>query len=383
MLPTRPGEELEPGLRFSRSSTELGLRLTFLVKDEVEVHVEVNPIEDELKFAVRTKRLGLAYRTGGAEHVDQKLGLRVCEAVARAIQRREHEVLARLARDADASVQLEGTTRIREIRVSRILELAGTPDARFYTLSPYVGCLIGCRFCYAQSRLNPIRSLLHQPKLRWGSYVDVRVNAAEVLAEALRALPRRPIKFCPIVSDPYQAVEQRAQVTRRCIEVLRDAEDPPPSMVMTRSSLILRDFDLITETPRIWVGASIPTIDDEVRKHFEPRAASIPERLEMLRRFKRAGVKRCVIVQPMLPGNITALADGLAEVVESVSIGVLRGEQGAEEDFAEAEYSHCRDEAWQRDAALELKEALEGRGVSVWLSELPPEVAAWRPQGSP
>ena len=150
-------------------------------------------------------------------------------------------------------------------------------------------------------------------------------------------------------------------------------------MVMTRSTLILRDLELIRDAGQVWVGASIPTLDDEVRAHFEPRAASIPERLDMLRQFKQAGVPRVVVVQPMLPGDPIALADRLAEVVESVSIGVLRGELGAEQDFADPRFQHARSESWQHETALALRDALIERGVDVWLTELPPAVAAWRP----
>jgi DNA repair photolyase len=143
---------------------------------------------------------------------------------------------------------------------------------------------------------------------------------------------------------------------------------------MTRSTLILRDLDVLRRIPEVWVGASIPTLDDDVRKHFEPRAASVPERLDMLREFKRAGVKRCVVVQPMLPGDPIALADALADVVESVSIGVLRGELGADKDFADPRYAHSRDEEWQRQSAFALRDALVERGVDVWVSELPPQL---------
>nr|WP_255216569.1 radical SAM protein [Pseudenhygromyxa sp. WMMC2535] len=376
MRPTEPGEELAPGLRFVRASTELGLRLTFLVDGRHEVHVELSPLEQSPKYAARSEYLAFGYRHGGAERVDQKLGLRVCQAVARHVGAREAEVLGQLGADAEAAQDEEGSARLREIEISRLLELAGDPGQRFYTLSPYVGCLIGCRFCYAQTRLDPMRSLLRLPQVRWGSYVDVRINAAEVLAEELRSLPRYPIKFCPIVSDPYQAVEKRFEVTRRCLEVIRDAPEPPPALVMTRSTLMLRDLELIRESPSVWVGASIPTIDDEVCAHFEPRAAPASERLAMLRTFKQAGVRCWVVVQPMLPGNTDAFADALAEVVDSVSIGVLRGEHGAEQDFADPRFAAARDEDWQRDQAFALRDALEARGVAVWAGELPPSLLA-------
>lgn len=376
MQPIAPGQELEPGLRFTNASTELGLRLSFVVNDTDEVHVEIAPRELGLEYAARTERLSLAYRDGGADHVDQRVGFRVCNRVAAHVAAREAEVLEALANDAEAAAAAaEGSARIREIRGTRLLELAGTPGKRFYTLSPYLGCLIGCRFCYAQSRLDPMRTLLRLPQIPWGSYVDVRVNAPELLERELRELPRHVIKFCPIVSDPYQAVEKRFAVTRRCLEVIAAADDPPPTLIMTRSTLMLRDLDVLQRIPEAWVGASIPTLDDAVRQHFEPRAASIPERLDMLRQFKQAGVRRCVVVQPMLPGDPIELANALAEVVESVSIGVLRGELGAHEDFSDPRYSHARDEAWQRREAFALRDALEERGVEVWVSELPPQLS--------
>jgi DNA repair photolyase len=374
MQPLQVGDELEPGLRFTNASTELGLRLSFVVHERDEVHVEVGPRSLGLKFAARSERLSFAYRDGGADHVDQKLGFRVCQSVAAHVGMREAEVLERLETDAEAVAATEGSARIREIQGTRLLELAGVPGKRFYTLSPYLGCLIGCRFCYAQSRLDPMRALLRLPQIPWGSYVDARVNAPQLLERELRELPRHVIKFCPIVSDPYQAVEKRYQLTRGCLEVIAAADDPPPTLIMTRSTLILRDLDVLRQIPEAWVGASIPTLDDDVRKHFEPRAASVPERLEMLREFKRAGVKRCVVVQPMLPGDPIALAEALAQVVESVSIGVLRGELGADKDFADPRYAHARDEEWQRQSAFALRDALVERGVDVWVSELPPQL---------
>jgi DNA repair photolyase len=120
------------------------------------------------------------------------------------------------------------------------------------------------------------------------------------------------------------------------------------------------------------VGVSIPTIDDGVRAHFEPRAASIPERLAVLDAFRDAGVSTIAVVQPQLPGPVDALADALAARVGSVSLGVLRGEQNAEALFDVAEYRIARGEAWQDAQALALRDALAVRGIPTWTGELPP-----------
>lgn len=374
VAPATVGDALAPGVHLRGASTELGFRITVLVDGRHEVHVEVSPRAPGQPHAARTDKLAFTYRSGGAERVDPQAGMRACRAVAAAAAPRESAVLSALAEEGRGEA-----SRIREVEVTRLLELAGTPERRFYTLSPYVGCLIGCRFCYAQSRLDPMRGVIRLPQVPWGSYVDVRVNAPEVLAAELRERERLPIKFCPIVSDPYQAIERRVGLTRRCLEVLAAVPDPPPVMIMTRSDLILRDLDLLRALPEAWAGASIPTLDDRVRAHFEPRAASIPARFAMLRALREAGIRRGVVVQPMLPGPLEPLADALAEHVDSVSLGVLRGEHGAVADFADPRYQHAGDEAWQKERAFALRDALIARGVTVWLSELPPEIEAWRP----
>ncbi len=145
-------------------------------------------------------------------------------------------------------------------------------------------------------------------------------------------------------------------------------------LVLTRSKLVTRDADLLASLPGAWVGASIPTLDDETRRHFEPRAASIPERFEALATLRRAGARTFAVVQPLLPGSIEALADALAEAVSSVSIDVLRGEEQSAADFDDPRYSAARTDAWQRARAEELVAALAARGVPVWPGELPPEL---------
>lgn len=379
--PTRVGDELIPGATLVGASTELGPRLTFACRGQ-EIHVEVAPISPDRPSAARSGRLMFSYRAGTQDaRVDSKAALALCQAVARAAAPREARVLDDIARAAAAAAEAgEGSVRVREVRVDRLLEPAGSREGRFYTLSPYVGCLIGCRFCYAQSRVGLVRELSGLSPAPWGSYVDVRINAAEVLARELAELSSttgatpRAIKFCPIVSDPYQAVERRYGVTRRCLEAIRDAPRPPPTMVLTRSRLLERDVDVLAGIPDARAGVSIPTVDDAVRAHFEPRGASVTDRLDLLRAVRRAGAATFAVVQPLLPGPVDALADALAETVGSVSIDVLHGVEGAAEEFGAAEFAETSSQAWQIERALALQAALQERGVPVWRGELPPDL---------
>lgn len=371
LAPAELGDEVVPGARLTGASTELGPRLTFDV-DGDDVHVDVEPVNPQRPSAARSGRLMFSYRSSGAHRVDPRVGLALCRAVAAIAKSREDAVLGALAAAVQASRESpDEPTRVREITVQRLLEPAGTPRKRHYTLSPYVGCLIGCRFCYAQGRVLVARTLEGLPDVPWGSYVDVRVNAPEVLARELEELPPGPLKFCPIVSDPYQAVERRYGITRRCLEVIRDARAPRPVMVLTRSQLILRDAELLGSIPDAWGGVSIATVDDDVRRHFEPRGATVAERFAILRALRAAGVTTFAVVQPLLPGSITDLADALADAVTSVSIEVLHGVEGAEDDFAAPAYRESKEAAWQMSRALELEAALQARGIAAWRGELP------------
>jgi DNA repair photolyase len=373
VAPLRPGDALVDGWTLVGASTELGLRLSFAPADAPAhpcLHVELAPADAPGRFAVATARLHLSYRSPAATPVPSTVGLRVCEAVAARVRANEGPVLDALAQQV-AAAPSDGP-RIREVSVERVLEPAGDPSAPFDTLSPYVGCLVGCRFCYAQSRLAPLRRLLRLPPAPWGSYVDVRVDAPAVLRQELRGRPPRPIKLCPIVADPYQAVEQRYRLTRACLDVLLAATPSPPVLVLTRMAALAEDLPRLGRLPRAFVGVSLPTVDDEVRRHFEPRAASVAQRLALLEQVRAAGVHAIAVVQPLLPGPHAALVDALAARADSVSIDVLRGEEEAGPLFDDPRYAAAREGAWQLQRAQRLADELRARGVAVWHGELPP-----------
>jgi DNA repair photolyase len=142
-------------------------------------------------------------------------------------------------------------------------------------------------------------------------------------------------------------------------------------------ALVTRDADVLAAMKGAYAGVSIPTVDDAVGRHFEPRASLPSERLGALRQLRAAGVRTFAVVQPLLPGSARALADALAETVSSVSIGPLEGVEGAAELFADARYAMAADPAWQRRQTEALAEALAERGVAVWPGspgELPAEL---------
>jgi DNA repair photolyase len=181
---------------------------------------------------------------------------------------------------------------VREIECKSLLTKSGIASID-YALNPYVGCAHGCVYCYAS-----FMKRFTGHKEAWGSFVDVRVNAAAVLARQMPRAKRGKISLST-VTDPYQPLEKQHQITRACLEVLA-AYDFPVS-ILTKSDLVRRDVDLLRRFQDVEVGFTITALDDEVRRVFEPGASPIPARLAALGELAEAGVKTWAFCGPLLP----------------------------------------------------------------------------------
>lgn len=370
VAPLRPGDELAPGVRLRAVSAEVGLRYR-VETAEGSLWVELSPRGALDRPAARTARFDVGWRDEGARlAVPDERARALCERLAALVARNEpHAMLTPAASGA----------RVRRVRVPFALEPVTGAGVPHYTLSPYVGCLIGCGYCYAQRPVGAMRALLGLPEAPWGSYTDVRENVAERLTEELERLQPAPIKLCPIVTDPYHPIEARERLTRRCLHVLAGAGPRWPVLLLTRSALVLDDVSLLAAMPALWAGVSLPAADTETLRRFEPRAASLDERLVVLRTLRDAGVRTFVVVQPILEDRLERLADAIASVAGTASVDVLRGAFGAAPRFEEPRYRAMLDPSWQREHAERLETMLEQRGVRIWRAELPPELCARDP----
>lgn len=204
---------------------------------------------------------------------------------------------------------------LREVRVERMLIPEGQGQ---YYLNPYVGCMIGCPFCYVQERADFSRHLEGLPQVSWGRWADVKLNAADVLSRELTRYPPGIVRMSPILTDPYQSIERRYRITRQCLKVMLGSGFVPA--ILTRAGLILEDLDLLRRFPRCLVGFSIPTDRDKIRKIFEPGADPIEDRFAALEQLHRAGLTTVALVQPLLPLDVGRLVDRLAPLVSAVRI---------------------------------------------------------------
>ncbi|MFX1563311.1 MAG: radical SAM protein [Promethearchaeota archaeon] len=191
---------------------------------------------------------------------------------------------------------LPGKLRIREVSAKSVLNPSriGGVD---YAINPFVGCQHGCSYCYARFMQ---RYTGHSGE-DWGQFVDIKVNAAHVLQQQLRRR-QKPVTEAVLfssVTDAYQPLERRFQVTRNCLNILR--RHNVPVSILTKSDLVLRDIDLLRELSDCEVGMTVITLEERVRRVFESGAPSAERRLTALKELSEGGIRTFGFVGPIIP----------------------------------------------------------------------------------
>ncbi|HTQ14619.1 MAG TPA: PA0069 family radical SAM protein [Rhizomicrobium sp.] len=182
-----------------------------------------------------------------------------------------------------------------------IITRNNSPDISFsQSINPYKGCEHGCIYCFAR----PTHAYLGlSPGLDFESKLLVKPEAAELLEKELAAPGYEPkVIAIGTNTDPYQPIERKYQVMRRILEVLDRAGHPVG--IVTKSALVLRDLDILArmaERKLAKVALSVTTLDPDLARRMEPRAATPMRRLEALRRLTQAGVPTSVMVAPVIP----------------------------------------------------------------------------------
>ncbi|MCC6645968.1 MAG: radical SAM protein [Polyangiaceae bacterium] len=331
-----------------------GITLT-LSRGERLLFVELSPRDDAGPAFARTRRFNLTARpafTGGAPLSPEERA--VVTQLAQLVAAREG-ALPVVARPAATRQSL-----VREIEVDRVLVAEG---AGHYYINPYVGCMIGCEFCWAATNADLSRALEGLPELAWGRWVDVKVNAPEVLRRELAAHEPGVVRMSPVVTDPYQPLERKYRVTRGCVRELGDAGFSPA--ILTREARVLEDAPLLARCPGAAVGLSIPTDDDAVREAFEPAASPIEERLGALRGLAAAGLRTFVIVQPVLPMNPARLVEQIAPYVRAVRIDRMHARARSRHLYERAGRLDAMSDEFAAATEAALRDGFRAKGVAV------------------
>ncbi len=178
---------------------------------------------------------------------------------------------------------------IRETACKTILNRSAISD---YSLNCYTGCTHACVYCYAR-----FMQRFHPHPEAWGRFVDVKVNAVEVLKRQLRRATPGEV-FVSSACDGWQPIEAECRLTRRCCELL--LEHGFQVNVLTKSTLVLRDLDVLAGR-RARIGTTVTTLDERLRALWEPGGSSVGERFQVVDEARRAGLQTAIMFGPLLP----------------------------------------------------------------------------------
>jgi DNA repair photolyase len=220
------------------------------------------------------------------------------------------------------------------------------------SLNPYVGCSHGCCYCYAPY-------VTHRDPGLWAE-AKAKTNIAEVLHRELRGgrAYHRTVTLST-VTDPYQPLERSYGLTRKCLAELLDHN--AYISVQTKSSLVLRDLDLIKRFERREVGFTITSL----KPFYEPRADPAEKRLEALKTLKEEGVRTFVFIGPVMPEHTTEeLIERIAEAEpDYVVVDRLRIKNGM--SWAEGMYGRDFSARELEDPAESIRALCVERGLNL------------------
>ena len=183
-----------------------------------------------------------------------------------------------------------------------IINYNDSPDVGFNaSINPYRGCEHGCIYCFARPNHE---YLGFSAGLDFETKILVKENAPALLRRELMSPKWEPqVIAVSGVTDAYQPIERRLQLTRQCIEVL--AEFQNPVVIITKNELVTRDIDLLARLARInaaLVFVSVTSLDGELARELEPRASQPARRLAAIETLASAGIPTGALVAPVIPG---------------------------------------------------------------------------------
>ena len=183
-----------------------------------------------------------------------------------------------------------------------IIARNNSPDVSFETsVNPYRGCEHGCAYCFAR----PTHEYLgFSAGLDFETKIMVKENAPELLEAELASPKWKPQTLVMSgVTDPYQPIEKKLQITRRCLQVL--AKFRNPIGMLTKNRLITRDIDIFRELAAhnaVALNISVTTLDPKLQRILEPRTSPPQARLDAVAQLRDAGIPVGVMVAPIIPG---------------------------------------------------------------------------------
>ncbi|AWB44665.1 radical SAM protein [Paenibacillus sp. CAA11] len=254
------------------------------------------------------------------------------------------------------------TIEVKDVVSRKILnEASGYLDIGFtHSLNPYSGCAFACKYCYV--REMPIQQFKDMP---WGEWVEIKTNAVDIYKSEMIKLRRKSSKahiFMSSATDPYQPIEREAGITRAILEAM--LQEPPDLLqIQTRSPLVTRDIDLLTQLKdqcQVLVSMTIETDREEIKRIFAPYAPGINMRLEALKKIHDAGIYTQAALSPVLPFT-PQFPTVLAEIADRIWIDTLNigdgrsGKRSERLGMPQLFKSHGLSEWYRKDIHIRVK----------------------------
>jgi DNA repair photolyase len=287
------------------------------------------------------------------------------------------------ARDEE-DAQTQPTTQFFRDSSKSIIAHNDSPDVGFeFSINPYRGCEHGCIYCYAR----PGHEYLgFSSGLDFETRIMVKQDAPQLLRKELmsRKWEGQSLSLSG-VTDCYQPIERRMQLTRRCIQVL--AEFRNPCSVITKNHLVTRDVDLLADLAQDGAAMaflSVTTLDQELSRVMEPRTSVPRRRLDAIRMLSQAGVPVGVMVAPVIPGLtdhempaiLEAAAEAGARTAGYVPVRLPFAIKDLFEDWLASHFPDRKDKVLNRIRALRGGKLNDSnfhtrmRGEGVWSEQL-------------
>ena len=186
---------------------------------------------------------------------------------------------------------------IKEIQSKSILTKSKLPDAD-YVINPYTGCKFGCVYCYASFMSKYVGKEISD----WGNFVYIKTNAPQLLQKEIQKIKDENVSVLfSSVTDPYQGLEAKYKITRKCLQVLINNNYQGKVGILTKSHMVIRDIDLFKQIKNIEVGLTITSTEDKISKYFERNAPNVSQRFDALKKLNQQNIKTYAFIGPLLP----------------------------------------------------------------------------------
>ncbi len=178
---------------------------------------------------------------------------------------------------------------VKEVKVNDYVSISKLPTSD-YVINPYIGCTHACKYCYAS-----FMKRFTGHKEEWGDFIDIKICDKKISSSKLF----HKKVFLSSVTDCYNPLEEKYKITRSILEQLKDVDCY--LSITTKSSLILRDLDLLKQMKNLEVAISINTLDENFKNDMD-KASSIKERIETLKILHDNEIKTILFMSPIFPG---------------------------------------------------------------------------------